>query len=117
MGVDFRKNPRIYHKDLIHYKVFLSRGEVDFVEGSLGNISETGLCAIVSKNFEPKVGEELQGYVRYVPLDDRLSIKGRVVWVTEYEHKGTKQIMLGLEFYAPVQFPEHLLALSMSFES
>lgn len=115
MGSDFRRNNRIYHKDLIDYKVFFMENG-NYVQGGLGNISESGLCAIMPIDFSIQAGDELQGYLSYAPQRDEMDISGRVAWVTDYEHHGTPQIMLGVEFFTPLHFPEHLMALSMSFE-
>lgn len=115
MSSDFRKNTRIYHKDLIDYKVFLAF-EGSVTQGSLGNISETGLCAIMPTNFKAEQGLAVKGHLLYAPQSDKIDIEGRVAWVADYEHSGVSQLMLGVEFSSPLPFPEHLMALSMSFE-
>ncbi|MCB1177130.1 MAG: PilZ domain-containing protein [Leptospiraceae bacterium] len=116
MSSDFRKATRVYHKDLNHYKVNFSMDGIEY-RGKLGNISENGMCAIMPTDFQAPQGSELQGYLLYEPLKEKIEVQGKVAWKTDYEHQNEIQQMFGMEFTGSVEFPEYLMALTMSFEN
>lgn len=115
MNSDSRRYTRIYHKDLKDYKVIFRLPD-DIYQGSLGNISDGGLCAILPKSFSTNRGELLKGYLLYVPYDEKYEFQGRVAWTSDYSMGGTMHTMIGLEFSGSVYLPEHLMALAMSLE-
>ncbi len=56
MNSEIRKADRIFPKDFADYAVQLHTSDENF-SGYLGNISETGLCAIMPASFQPEVNE------------------------------------------------------------
>ncbi len=115
MASDFRRATRVFHKDFVDYKVNLNFDGIVF-KGDLGNISENGLCAIMPEEFNAVQGAVVNGFLTYEPAKEKIDLAGRIAWRTNYEHHKEPRIMLGMEFSEPFYFPEHLMALSMSFE-
>lgn len=115
MNSESRRYTRIYHKDLKDYKVVFQFPD-DMFQGSLGNISDGGLCAVLPKSFPASRGDLLNGYLLYLPYNEKYKFEGKVAWSSDYEFNGRLHVMIGLEFTSPVTLPEHLLALAMSLE-
>ena len=115
MNSEIRKADRIFPKDFADYAVQLNANGDSF-SGYLGNISETGLCAIMPANFPSEVNEINEGSVLHWPTGDNMEIAGRVAWKTNYEFQKKPHIMIGMEFSDKIIFPEYLLALSLSVE-
>lgn len=116
MSVENRAATRVYPKDFIDYT---SQVEVDGVRytGFLGNISETGMCAILPDNFSGQKGDIITGYVHHIPMDDKIEFSGKLVWTEDYEFRHKKYIMVGIQFTEMVDLPDYLFALSLAVES
>lgn len=115
MNSDIRRAERIFPKDFADYSVQLHAGGENF-SGYLGNISETGLCAIMPVNFRLEVNDLSEGSVLHWPTGDNMEIAGRIAWRMSYEYQKKPHVMVGMEFSETITFPEYLLALSLSIE-
>jgi glyoxylate utilization-related uncharacterized protein len=115
MNSQIRKADRIFPKDFADYAVHINTNGENF-SGYLGNISETGLCAIMPANFQAEVNEINEGSILHWPTGDNMEITGRIAWKTNYEFQKKPHIMIGMEFSDKIIFPEYLLALSLSVE-
>ncbi|MBP9885694.1 MAG: PilZ domain-containing protein [Leptospiraceae bacterium] len=113
MNSEIRKADRIFPKDFADYAVQLHTSGENF-SGYLGNISETGLCAIMPASFQPEVNEMSEGSVLHWPTGDNMEVAGRIAWKRDYEFQKKPHTMIGMEFSRTITFPEYLLALSLS---
>jgi hypothetical protein len=116
MELEARRAIRVYHKDFQDYFVNIEIEGI-FYRGNLGNISETGLCAILPEDFVAMTNIIVSGSVEYIPLKDHLDFIGRIAWKTPYEFHRRKFVMIGMEFTQKIIFPEYLLALNLSFDT
>lgn len=115
MRLEIRKSDRIFPKDFADYAVHLNASGENF-SGYLGNISESGLCAIMPSTFQPEINDISEGSVLHWPTGDNMEIIGRIAWKTSYEFQKKPHTMIGMEFSETIIFPEYLLALSLSVE-
>lgn len=111
-----RKAPRVYPKDFADYSVSLDmNGSLN--KGFLGNISEGGLCAVMSPDFHCDVDATVKGFVLQEPLQEKLNFDGRIAWKLDCEINKAPKLMLGLEFSSPLDLPEQLMVISLAVES
>jgi hypothetical protein len=111
-----RKAPRVYPKDFADYSVnFDMDGSLS--KGFLGNISEGGLCAVMSPDFICEVDSPIKGFVMQEPMQEKFSFDGRIAWKLDCEINKAPRLMLGLEFSVPLELPEQLMVISLSVES
>lgn len=113
MKTEIRKSDRIFPKDFADYAVHMNANGESF-SGYLGNISESGLCAIMPASFKAEVNDTLDGSILHWPTSDNMEISGRIAWKSEMEFQKKPHIMIGMEFSEKFIFPEYLIALSLS---
>lgn len=85
MSEDHRHSIRVYPRDFKDYDIFIQLEFGDSYNGHMGNVSETGLCCIMPEQCEVSMGDALSGYIQHIPMGERISFKGTVVWEKSYE--------------------------------
>ena len=116
MSAELRKSTRIYPKDLADYSVHL-KILGDIISGTLGNISQGGLCAIMPESFHLENGLSVEGFLKDNPFQETMPFQGKVAWETEIMLKKIKRKMVGIQFTGSVDFPERLDAISLTLEN
>jgi hypothetical protein len=106
---------RVRPKEFRDFSVTLQTEESLFT-GLLGNISETGLCAILATNSDLKIDDDFEVSVQHWPTGDDIEMLGRVAWRKEIVFDDRPHVMLGMEFRKRVELPEYLIALTYSEE-
>ncbi|MCB1323611.1 MAG: PilZ domain-containing protein [Spirochaetales bacterium] len=109
-----RTLPRISPRDFQDYAVQL-RADDRLFPGGLGNISENGMCVVVSGTVSfDREGLLADASIRSAQLSAPLEITGRLVWWAPTEISGEAHTLIGVEFETPIELPASLLALGMS---
>jgi hypothetical protein len=108
-----RRSVRIVPKDYRDYLVQLEWGELTF-DAKLGNVSETGVCALVDVDFiEEDEDHELRGSILDRRTDERIEFECILRWSSEGEFQGQKVYFYGLQFKWNIKIPESLLTKGM----
>jgi hypothetical protein len=116
-----RSIERVFPKDFQDFNVHLKLEDIT-INGTLGNLSEEGMCAIVPGTGESIVSalarqKEVSGVIEGRRIKGMLDVKGKVVW-TELRHSGEGEMRyLGIRFDENVELPESVIALCMSDEN
>lgn len=117
-GSDKRINSRIFPRDFRAFVTTVLFNGFDF-RGSLGNISEDGLCVIVpiiSGPNEVAIGTEISGHIDHQAMNIHLDYAGGVAW-TEVRPGSSiglttpRALFIGVRFHASMQLPISLIAL------
>lgn len=115
MKVD-RRGIRITPKEFEEYKIRIDLDELTF-EGNLGNISDSGLCVIMSEDsLMDEVGSEITGAILSRKKSDYLDFQGKIVWSRESSNE-EGQFLSGIEFDETIVLTNELLLKSMLFEN
>lgn len=114
-----RTNNRYVWKDLSYYKVYADFENVSCEEGTLGNLSETGMGLVLTTFPELQIG----GFVNVTLINRACStnqtsiqISGRVVWKNRINTNTGNQMLVGIEFYSPIDLPDDILAHHIAME-
>lgn len=113
---EYRKTIRIRPKEFEEYRVRIDLDELT-LDGSLGNVSESGLCVIMTdESLVDEVGSAVSGAIfsRYRP--EVVDFFGKVVWTQEHKKEQVIQYLSGIEFDEPVQLSNPLLLKSITAE-
>lgn len=104
-------------QDMDDFKIQLNLGQDQF-EGTLANISELGLGAMLPCDINPPVDTRVVGMLRGdARMPQPLVFQGRVTWTKNTVLRNTPHTLLGLAFHSPVDLPESLIAVTMAVES
>jgi len=115
---DKRMQERVFPRDFQDFKVHLRLADLT-INGTLGNLSEEGMCAIV-QGHAPSVAEALttnraiSGMIEGPRLKHNLSVSGQVIWTDERELNAQPARFVGVKFDQPIELPEAVLALCMA---
>ncbi|MGJ4788784.1 PilZ domain-containing protein [Leptospira koniambonensis] len=108
------RSPRFYPRDFDEYIVQVDSGLIT-LEGKLGNISESGICILMS-------GEDLPGSI---PIEGsvierrtgkRLEFLGDVVWKIPKQVDSKRKFLYGIRFRDPLELTESLILINLSLE-
>ncbi|TGJ99997.1 PilZ domain-containing protein [Leptospira langatensis] len=108
------RSPRFYPRDFNEYIVQVDSGLIT-LEGKLGNISESGICVLMS-------GEDLansivvEGSVIERKTGKRLEFLGDVVWKIPKKIESKQRFLYGIRFRNPLELTESLILINLSLE-
>ncbi|TGK04756.1 PilZ domain-containing protein [Leptospira semungkisensis] len=108
------RSPRFYPRDFDDYIVQVDSGLIT-LEGKLGNISESGICVLMS-------GEDLtgsmaiEGSVIERKTGKRLEFLGDVVWKVPKNIETKKKFLYGIRFRNQLELTESLILINLSLE-
>lgn len=106
-----RRGIRLKPKEFEEYKVRIDLGELT-LEGSLGNISDSGLCVILPEDaLLDEVGSEVTGAIHSKIRTEYLDFQGRIAWSNLSEDE--KGYLSGIEFSQTIVLSNHLITKSM----
>lgn len=110
-----KRSPRIYSNDLNKFKLELSLqiAGSDFF-GILGDISASGLCAVIplaaGDSLATEIGGEIFGTVLGRDLSEELQFEATVAWQEVATFEGKHSCLLGIEFSGSMDLPQILQA-------
>ncbi len=104
------RSPRVYANALNKFKLELNlniAGEEFFA--MLGDISETGLCAVVpvSKGavLHTEIGADIEGVLLGKDLEEKMHFVARVAWQSMGTVGKQDAYLVGVEFHQPAPIP------------
>ncbi len=108
------RSPRFYPRDFDEYIVQVDSGLIT-LEGKLGNISESGICILMSGEDLPS-SVVVDGSVIERRTGKRLEFAGDVVWKVPKRMGEKEKILYGIRFRAPLELTESLILINLSLE-
>jgi|JI9StandDraft_1071089.scaffolds.fasta_scaffold329795_1 hypothetical protein len=109
-----RKVNRITPKEFEDYRVLLELGELT-LEGSLGNISETGLCVIMNDNsLLDEIGEDISGIVMSKEKKDKVHFTGKILWYKVQKSNNDLTHQSGIEFSSKINLTQALILKNLT---
>ncbi|MBW7858881.1 MAG: PilZ domain-containing protein [Leptonema sp. (in: Bacteria)] len=106
-----RNSGRIRSKALSGFHVYLD-SDVQ-IQGQLIDISETGLQFAITTINETDAVLEATAYTGFFIgslIDDEVHFDSRILWL----RKEGNTLLVGIEFFEPIELPSTVLALKMS---
>lgn len=108
------RSPRFYPKDFDEYIVQVDSGLIT-LEGKLGNISESGICVLMSGEDLP-TSLAVDGSVIERRTGKRLEFLGDVVWKVPKQVGNKEKFLYGIRFRTPLELTESLILINLSLE-
>lgn len=112
---DNRKSVRIYPKDFLDYSVSVEWDGNSF-NGTMGNISETGMCCILPIDTEIEKGDRISGCIQNVSSKEQIEYSGKVIWKDQFMIGGQYSYAIGIQFLEVIDLPDNLFALALAME-
>lgn len=112
-----RKRQRVIPPDFRDFNVQLKQGDLT-MNGSLGNISESGMLALIPGGAEPPIDTEVEiaGSIHSKRLQSQLFFRARRAWseVRELHHESYQ--FIGMQFVDQLTLPDALIAFELAAE-
>ena len=116
MYVEKRSLSRVFPREFRDFVVSFRLGDVQH-EGRLGNISEEGMCVILSANAEvAPLGSVIAASIGGVRMREAIEVRGQAVWTETRTLEGRPGLFMGVQFADKTPLPDALLALCLLSE-
>ena len=112
-----RKRQRMIPPDFRDFNVQLKQADLTMI-GSLGNISEEGMLALIPGETDPKVDEKVffEGSIRTKRLKQDLTFRARKVWSEVRPLHNEPYHFIGMQFEDSMSLPDALIAFELAAE-
>ncbi|WP_244594461.1 PilZ domain-containing protein [Leptospira ryugenii] len=108
-----RRLPRISPREFRDFEIHLDVDGITII-GTLGNISEEGLCFLGEDDFlSDEVQNSVIGTILWAGGTKRIFFEGKIMWVQTSKIRGKEYQLAGVQFNEKLNLTDSLLARSL----
>lgn len=114
---DKRRRQRMIPPDFRDFNVQLKKADLTMF-GSLGNISEDGMLALIPGESAPQIENDtiFDGVIRSARLSKELTFRARKVWSELRLIHNSPYHLIGMQFIEDITLPDTLIAFELAAE-
>lgn len=103
--------------DFRDFNVQLKQADLTMI-GSLGNISEDGMLALIPGEIDPPMEKDavFDGVIRSSRLSEDLVFRARKVWSEVRPIQNSPYHLIGMQFIEDITLPDTLIAFELAAE-